>query len=440
MIDHVDDRVVGGVPGHARLADMQAERWGVTFSTWPTRGVLNGAPVDLRALERAAAVVRPGVGEGVRDWRELAASRCEAGAPAVVWDVRGLYFGSADPHGVGDIDAVRVPRRRATFSLLAYDTARLEDLLRRPMPRLNVPATTAPLPPQRPYAGLLAAFPPKVTRLDQVVPVGTIKLIGRWLRRFRRMAAAARRGNASLARRLRPEDLWLPEGQHTVPEARGWVWDLRPLAQGLPARVIDTRTWVEHDLNMQAISILGIDYPDQAIIDECLRGFSDDSQVDFGTLLCAPHSGALAFFEASNRRRRRSPRACSRGGRRITSLMPELEPFHDERWAVLHVCGQFVDDCGGASIDDPLFDSLGRPILDSKGVQVTRALVHLDIVEDVFDAFGHLSSPEKRVFGAQIDLLGVDLDLDSPAAVATMAHELGLEFFDFHVVDWRDVL
>jgi hypothetical protein len=27
-----------------------------------------------------------------------------------------------------------------------------------------------------------------------------------------------------------------------------------------------------------------------------------------------------------------------------------------------------------------------------------------------------------------------------PAAVATMAHELGLEYDDFHVVDWRDVL
>jgi hypothetical protein len=44
---------------------------------------------------------------------------------------------------------------------------------------------------------------------------------------------------------------------------------------------------------------------------------------------------------------------------------------------------------------------------------LTRAQVHLEIVEDVFDEFGHLSSPEKRVFGAQIDLLGVDLDLDS---------------------------
>jgi hypothetical protein len=113
-------------------------------------GVLNGAPVDLRALERAAAVVRPGVGEGVRDWQELASSTGEGGAPALVWDVRGFYFGSADPHGVGGIDAVRFPRKRATFSLLAYDSARLEDLLRRPMPRLNVPAATAPLPPPRP--------------------------------------------------------------------------------------------------------------------------------------------------------------------------------------------------------------------------------------------------------------------------------------------------
>ena len=76
---------------------------------------------------------------------------------------------------------------------------------------------------------------------------------------------------------------------------------------------------------------------------------------------------------------------------------------------------------------------------------MTRAQVHLEIVEDVFDAFGHLSSPEKRMFGEQIDLLGVDLDLDlgfmrlSEVKRARYA-ALGLEFVDFHVVDWRDVL
>ena len=44
MIDHVEDRMGGAAPERARLADMQAERWGVTFSTWPARGV------DLRVV------------------------------------------------------------------------------------------------------------------------------------------------------------------------------------------------------------------------------------------------------------------------------------------------------------------------------------------------------------------------------------------------------
>ena len=589
MIDHIHACVEGAPCSRPKREDMLFERWGATFSMWPSGGVtgaLNGAPVDLRALERAAALVRPGVGEGVRDWGEIASSTCEGGLPAMVWDVRGFHFGSADPHGVGDVDGVRLPRKRPTFSLLAYDTARVEDLLRRPMPRLNVPSTTAPLPP---FEGLRSAFPPRVTRLDQVVPVGTIKLVGRWLRRFRRMAAAARRGNASLARRLRPEDLWLPESQHTVPEARGWVWDLRPLAQGQPAQVIAAgQAVVRDDLNRIAISIFGVDYPDMAIIDECLSGFSDDSQVEFGTLLCAPHSGALSFFEQAEAKIAKSvlmgwaedherlpmwPIRCApysvvdesakagkpkyrlsndlswpkpgvplephglpspslndamdrsawppavlpriaqvasgvmvlmasgapvrawkvdaeayyrKIGRRpdqvwrqamvtpggnwqidwrcqfgdasvavkalrhsdhmasvvkqrlrqfdathpprdpqivawqrarlqvaleLGVLVPDLEPFCDERWAVLHVFGQYVDDGGGASIDDLLFDQLGRPMRDSDGTHLSRAQLHLELVEDVFDAFGHLSSPEKRVIGVRIDLLGVEMDL-----------------------------
>ena len=591
MIDQGGERVDGVRCARPIVEDMQLERWGFTFSTWPVggvTGVLNGAPVDLRVLERDAARVRPGVGEGVHDWEEIASSMCEGGSPALLWDVRGFYFGSADPHGVGGIDAVLRPRKRPTFSLLAYDAARLEDLLRRPMPRLNVPATTAPLPM---YEGLRYVFPPRVTRLDQVVPVGTIKLIGRWLRRFRRMAAAARRGNASLARRLRPEDLWLPEDQHTVQSARGWVWDLRPLAQGMPAQVIAAgEAMVRDDLNRYAISILGIDYPDMAIIDECLRGFCDDSQIEFGTLLCAPHSGALSFFEQAEAKIAKSvimgwaedherlpmwpircapysvvdesakagkpkfrlsndlswpkpgvllephslpspslndamdrsawppavlPRiaqvasgvmvlkACGapvrawkvdaeayyrkigrrpdqvwrqamvtpsghwqidwrcqfgdasvavkalrhsdhmasvvkqrlrqfdatypprdpqivawqRARRQVALefgvLLPDLDPFLDERWAVLHVFGQYVDDGGGASIDDLLFDQLGKPMLDSEGEHVSRAQVHLELVEDVFDTFGHLSSPEKRVIGVQIELLGVEMDLES---------------------------
>ena len=598
MIDqHVDGNVEGATARRGVLG-MQIEQWGVTFASWPAAGVLAGAPVDLRALERAAALVRPSsVGEGARDWEVLDAvvdglqvqrSLGELDSPTMLWDVRGaFYFGSADPHGMGDIDAVRLPRKRATFSLLAYDAARLEDLIRRPMPRLNMPMRTEPLPV---YAGLLSAFPPLVTRLDQVVPVATIRLIGRWMRRFRRMAAAARRGNASLARRLRPEDLWLPESSHTVPAARGWIWDLRPLARGLPAQVIVAgEARVRDDLNRQAISIFGIDYPDRAIIDECLRGFCDDSTVEVGSLFCAPHSGALAFFdqaeakiaksvlkgwaedherlpmwpirccpysvvdesakalapkfrltndlswpkpgvllephglaspslndamdrsawppvalprlaqmssammvlkasgapvlawkvdaEAFYRKIGRRPdqvwrqamvtpagnwqidwrgqfgdasmavkalrhsdhmasvvkqrlrqfdtaypsrdpivlawqRERSRLALELGVLLAELEPFYDERWAVLHMYGQFVDDGGGASIDDLLFDEFGRPMLGPNGEQLSRARAHLELVEDVFDAFGHVSSPEKRMFGARIELLGVDLDLD----------------------------
>jgi len=68
-------------------------------------------------------------------------------------------------------------------------------------------------------------------------------------------------------------------------------------------------------------------------------------------------------------------------------------------------------------------------MLDSEGTHLTRAQVHLETIEDVFGAFGHISSPEKKVFGVQKDLLGVDLvenvqhhqeRLPSSGALATM--------------------
>ena len=80
-------------------------------------------------------------------------------------------------------------------------------------------------------------------------------------------------------------------------------------------------------------------------------------------------------------------------------------------------------------MDDPLVNLHGRPMLDSEGTHLTRAQVHLETIEDVFGAFGHISSPEKKVFGVQKDLLGVDLvanvqhhqeRLPSSGALATM--------------------
>ena len=76
MIDHHVD-MMGGERATVRrgVLDEQIEQWGVTFASWPAAGVLAGAPVDLRALERAAALVRPAaVGEGARDWEVLEAT------------------------------------------------------------------------------------------------------------------------------------------------------------------------------------------------------------------------------------------------------------------------------------------------------------------------------------------------------------------------------
>ena len=68
MIDESGECVDGVRCARPIVEDMQLERWGFTFSTWPAggvTGVLNGAPVDLRVLEREAARVRPG-GSGGR--------------------------------------------------------------------------------------------------------------------------------------------------------------------------------------------------------------------------------------------------------------------------------------------------------------------------------------------------------------------------------------
>ena len=60
----------------------------------------------------------------------------------------------------------------------------------------------------------------------------TLQRIGRWRARLRACLKAASRDSYGLAKRLRPPDLELRSVEHTVARARGWVWDLRPLARG----------------------------------------------------------------------------------------------------------------------------------------------------------------------------------------------------------------
>ena len=227
-----------------------------------------------------------------------------------VWDVRlnrgveplGLWFGSCDPHGVGGADAAdRGRRRRPTFSLAVYDEAAEADLLERPFPLMNLPAETDRLPYVTWAAGMRppeGAVPPRVTAISDVVPVQTQKQVAAWMRRFRRCIAAARRGNMLLAGRLRPPDLWLPAEEHMVDGTQHWVFDLTPLRYGGVARVV-TPAVSSGSLCVDAVRLLGIGHADGAIVDEMLRGFSDDACLPLGTLLCAPHLGALRYISVA---------------------------------------------------------------------------------------------------------------------------------------------
>ena len=172
-----------------------------------------------------------------------------------------------------------------------------EELELRPLPEANVAPATAALPPPLPVEGT----PPLVTRVEQVVPCATQRLVSWWRRSLRRCMRAAARGEQSLARRMRPDDLFLDHAEHSVPSTAPWDWDLAPLSRGEPAVAmqpsggggvepatsVELRAWLRDSAG----------FPDQAIVSEVVNGVSDDSGCRRGTLLCAPHAGALAHHE-----------------------------------------------------------------------------------------------------------------------------------------------
>ena len=211
---------------------------------------------------------------------------------------RGLAMGSADPHCLALDERPEPPEgRRGAFSLLAHSGAGDAELAVRDFPEANVPpVTVAPPPPPPPLAGA----PTNLTDIAMVVPAMTLRRVRWWRRALRRCLRAAARGDLSLARRLRPDDLWLPEGEHTMPAARGRAWDLLPFEQGLPAVELGEaeadRAGPSSDLIPEAVSAAGIGFADQAIIAEMIRGLSDDARLPLGTLLCAPHSSGLAAY------------------------------------------------------------------------------------------------------------------------------------------------
>ena len=90
-----------------------------------------------------------------------------------------------------------------------------------------------------------------------------------------------------------------------------------------------------------------------------------------------------------------------------------------ERWACLHVASMYVDDESTISVNDLVFDAEGTPVMRD-GVQQTRAWAHFELAKVVLVSFGHESEASKeQPPRRRIDLLGVEIDLDSSRMTLT---------------------
>ena len=213
-------------------------------------------------------------------------------------------MGSANPHCLGadaTIDRVPKTKRRAAFDPIAHRRASAEELARRPLPATNVPPTTLPLPPP-PATSVVGA--PSVTSVEQVIPAHTLRRVRQWMRQLRRCLRFAAHGNYSMARRIRPDDLWLPHESNSMPETAAWNYDLRPLAAGgcgVPFAPSDGETVrpagpMATDAVREAILHASVGFADKAIVSEIRQGITDDAMCARGSLLCAPHAGALKLY------------------------------------------------------------------------------------------------------------------------------------------------
>ena len=115
-----------------------------------------------------------------------------------------LTLGCADPHGVGDADASfsdSVPRRRASFNISRMQPAGRVEVLRRPLPQINIPHVTLPRPILR---AIVAPPTVEVRRIEDLCTRKFIVEYRKYVRRIRRMWHAAIKGDVHLARRIKP--------------------------------------------------------------------------------------------------------------------------------------------------------------------------------------------------------------------------------------------
>ena len=217
----------------------------------------------------------------------------------------GLHVGSADPHMLR-LDDDKAPRSRKapTFSMTAHEPASRDELVARPLPVLNAPATTdaAEPPPLQPGSA------PVVRGFDDLLHAKWASRLRTWIRRCRRCIRLSQSGRFNMARKLRPPDLWMAAEQCMLPSTLPWDWDLRPWLRGEPAvptvrsALADNPPPVSFARSVVAADLAGGEYSDKAILAEMLNGICDDVVGPRGSFLCAPHQGGLRFAaEAASR-------------------------------------------------------------------------------------------------------------------------------------------
>ena len=217
----------------------------------------------------------------------------------------GLHVGSADPHMLR-LDDDKAPRSRKapTFSMAVHEPASNAELVGRPLPVLNAPATTeAASPPALQPGGA-----PTVRNLDELLRPRWASRLRTWMRRCRRCIRLSQQGRFQMARKLRPPDLWMGAEESMLPETLPWDWDLRPWVHGAPAVPTlrsshgDNPPQVSFTQSVVAADLAGGEYSDKAILAEMLHGIVDDVVGPRGSFLCAPHQGGLRYAdEAASR-------------------------------------------------------------------------------------------------------------------------------------------
>ena len=245
---------------------------------------------------RKPAVAGGGGGGGVRAGVLVALL---TGAVAGAGGTRGLQLGSADPHMLREAGAVQEPweRTRGAFSMDHLDPAEEGELARRAFPNLNEAPRTDPR--EAPTLAFVGPAP-LVRELHDVVPAGTQRQVADWVRQLKDCLRAAGRGNLKMARELRPGDLVLRADEgHMVPGTEHWVWDLRPLALGLPAvplAMSGEGRPPPTDLLLSAVLAQSVGFLDEEIISEMVHGVSDDAACEAVAVLSPPHVGALQYY------------------------------------------------------------------------------------------------------------------------------------------------